>query len=345
MIKLNKNTRLLWSIIGILFFVTGCVDTQTRTATVLPPVPVSIPQPIKYPTTGSEVTIVWSDYDTFAQENNKPRLNFISTSKGVKNKVDPVGIADVFSDRDEDVYICTQWTNMIDIEKYEVKVYEPGGQLFKKHKIIQRHNTNQWRISTRIRIKDFPAIDLPGNWTAEIYMNNQLAYSKQFQINSAFHVKKTHVLYRRIGILPFYDSNMSRRIHSKPIAGYLAQKLIGQTDATVLLPAVLAQHVSSPPLLDDYPTWLINNLRSSHSTLSKLMEKYDLDSIVTGTVLDTMAYSKPKKISTYLIDREEKTVEEVSVTSFISDKTINTTGRAVRASFYNAMFKDFIENF
>ena len=36
-----------------------------------------------YPITGSEFTDIWKQYDTYAKENNKVQLDFISTSKAL----------------------------------------------------------------------------------------------------------------------------------------------------------------------------------------------------------------------------------------------------------------------
>ncbi len=327
----------LFVIVTTLFFITGCVRTNTGTVAA------------KFPTTGSEVTGIWKDYDIISQEEDKPELNFVSTSQGVKkeNKITkPVDFTDFFTHKDDNVYIFTKWLNVEKKPKYEAKIYEPGGKLFQIHKAKYKYSSGKWNLWTRLKVRGFPASELPGLWTAEIYMDSVIAYVKQFEIQSSPRFSKAAFPYGTVGVLTFHDSgvSISNRKHYWSAARYLAQKLIVRTNAKVILPKILYDDISRPVLeKDNYFKWIEDDLASSRSSVMKLMERHNLDAIVTGTVVDNGEYGHAKRIVTYVIDRRSKTVRKVAASYYTSNRSFDTSARDIRMHLYQRMFDDFIK--
>ena len=151
---------------------------------------------LKYPTTGSEFTEVWKKYDEYSKENNKPKLDFVSTSKKFdKTKFLPSDYSDIFTNNDEEMYIFAKFSNVYGTPFGVIEIYEPSGKLYSMYKTQYKYNTGKWVMYSDFQIKEFPAEEMNGVWKANILIDNKLAYTKEFTMNSNILSEKINIKY------------------------------------------------------------------------------------------------------------------------------------------------------
>lgn len=297
-----------------------------------------------YPTTGSEFTEIWKQYESYAKENNKPQLDFISTSKVFdKNKSMPSEYSDNFTNNDDEIYIFAKLSNVYGTPLSTIEVYEPSGQLYNRYKTQYTYNTGKWNIYTSFQIKDYPAEELNGIWKVKILLDNKLAYIKEFTINSTMLPHKINTPYQNIGVLPFWDSEKNKRKHSLELANFIARKLIASTTSKITIPTILQSEFSSPMTnYESFPEYLEKDLKSERSQLLKVAKKYNLDIIITGRTFDDGIIRKDKGVDVYVIDVKNKEVKEISRTTNATVTSHGMSESNIRKDLYSKVWQEFI---
>jgi hypothetical protein len=154
------------------------------------------------------------------EENNqqaKPVLKYVATAKQVIDGK-PKYIQDTFSLDDEHLYVYTKWINITGKPEYKINIIDPRGVKFLEWKKIYPYKSGRWRLWNILRIKGWAPERLPGKWVAKIYMNDILVTTKEFIIGSESHEYKQYAIKDNalaIGVLPFFDSPLSNRKHSR----------------------------------------------------------------------------------------------------------------------------------
>lgn len=298
-----------------------------------------------YPTTGSEYTEIWKNYDNFAKENNKPKLDFVSTSLLMdKAKLNPSDFTDIFTNENEEAYIYTKFSNVFGTPVCVIEFYTPQGHLYSRYQTQYKYNTGKWDIYSKIDIQGFPAEEISGTWKANILIDSHLAYTKEFKIQSQLVPSKLDIPYQNIGVLPFWDSEQSKRTHSMDASSYLARKLISSTNSKIIIPAILLAEISSPITnYESFLNYLREDLKSERSQLYALAKKYNLDVIITGRALDEGIVRKSKTVDVYLIDIKNKQIKELAHSTDASVTVMNSTDLAIRRALYSIVWKDFIK--
>ena len=302
------------------------------------------------PTTGSHMTPEWAEYNRQAEVRTMPQLLFAVTAKELARTVpeQPKGVQDVFAAEDEQLVIFTNWANIKGRPRYQLKIYDPRGVVFQEAASVYSFGTERWNVWNTLYIKGWAAARLPGRWRAEIYMDDLLALKKEFFIGSTVRQYESRPVKPdglTIGVHPFFiDSDTSRVVHSTLLPSYLSQMLIVDFENYRIVTPFHLRNAMARPVVkyDQFGASIREELRRPDSPLMRVAEKFRLDFLITGAVLDFWQYGAAAEASILLVDVKKKEAKEIK-TNFTLDRAYERNGLQARANFYRAIYDQILK--
>lgn len=332
---MKKTILYIISIMMLSFVMTGCVQDRE-------------PQ-IEQFNTGMNKTAEWEEYNKYAMKNKQPVLDFAATTLKYKFNKGKVYNYDHFNKDDIEVVIQTKWHNCNPADLYEFKFYMPDGRLYSYEYHVPKETNTKWTIGRKMNIKDMPAAQLDGLWNVKTYVNGKYVFTKEFTIgtNKQYATAKPN---KTIGFTPFIDNEMAKWKHGIFLPQYLGFTTVFNTDYNVIPIHMIFRNLENVNVdYELFESFINEELAKPNNVLTKVIDEFKLDYIVTGTSSSLWGNSSLNNVmKCFIIDvKNKQIIDTIETKVSLSQTDFNiATNRNVqgyhphRLKIYNQVSED-----
>ena len=131
-----------------------------------------------------EITSNFSEYNQYAQENNKPIIDFIKLTLSKPHKRRIVKNDEIVKIDDKKIYFYSKWHNLEQGDILVLKVFQPDGKLFAEEYSTYSLSSGEWKIHKTFLVENYLVPKFKGKWKYELFIKDKKVGTNDFILHN-----------------------------------------------------------------------------------------------------------------------------------------------------------------
>ena len=133
---------------------------------------------------GSRIISNFSEYNQYAQENDKPIVDFVKLTLSKPNKRNIIKNDKTVKSDNKKIYFYSKWRNLKSGDTCELKLYQPDGKLFSQKYSKYSFSSGKWTIHKTFLVKNYNMPEFRGKWKYELYIKGKKVTTNDFILHN-----------------------------------------------------------------------------------------------------------------------------------------------------------------